>query len=74
MPPIPDAFLSDEDLDLRNLTDAELLAQWDLWLEQAQSTNDLDRHSYSHGVFIREPRPDEQGEYGPGLPPRDLFS
>jgi hypothetical protein len=25
------------------------------WLEQAQATNDLDAHLYSHGVFEREP-------------------
>jgi hypothetical protein len=48
-------FLSEEDLDLRNLTWEELLAQWDAWLLQAQSTNDLDEHLYSHGVFRVEP-------------------
>ncbi|MFH0945792.1 MAG: hypothetical protein V2A76_11390 [Planctomycetota bacterium] len=50
-----DEFLSSEDLDLRNLTDDELFAYWDLWLEQAQATNDLDEFSYSHGVFQVEP-------------------
>jgi hypothetical protein len=52
-----DEFLSEEDLDLRNLTDAELEAYWNLWLHQAQGTNDLDRDTYSHGVFVlmREP-------------------
>jgi len=50
-----DEFLSEEDLDLRHLTEQELYAWWDLWLLQAQSTNDLDRHLYSHGVFEREP-------------------
>ena len=50
-----DEFLSDEDLDLRNLTEEELFACWDLWLLQAQATNDLDRHTYSHGVFTVEP-------------------
>ena len=50
-----DEFLSEEDLDLRNLTWEELLAWWQLWLEQAQATNDLDRHLYSHGVFRSEP-------------------
>ncbi|MCI0651113.1 MAG: hypothetical protein L0Z55_04440 [Planctomycetes bacterium] len=52
-----DEFLSEEDLDLRNLTYMELLAWWDHWLEQAQSTNDLDADTYSHGVFVREPKP-----------------
>ncbi len=51
----PDAFLSEEDLDLRNLSDEELSAWWDLWLHQAQATNDLDRWQYSHGVFREEP-------------------
>lgn len=55
MRPLRDEFLSEEDLDLRNLTWEELLAWWQLWLEQAQATNDLDRHLYSHGVFRWEP-------------------
>lgn len=46
-----DEFLSEEDLDLRNLSEEELMAYWNLWLEQAQATNDLDEHTYSHGVF-----------------------
>lgn len=52
---LKDEFLSDEDLDLVNLSDEELLAYWDLWLRQAQSTNALDRYTYSHGVFMVEP-------------------
>lgn len=50
-----DKFLSEEDLDLKNLTEEELYAWWDLWLEQAQATNDMDEHTYSHGVFTTEP-------------------
>lgn len=50
-----DEFLSDEDLDLRNLSEAELEAYWDIWFRQAQSTNDQDAHLYSHGVFLEEP-------------------
>lgn len=50
-----DEFLSEEDLDLRSMTEAELLAYWDLWLRQAQATNDQDRHTYSHGVFTSTP-------------------
>ena len=46
-----DEFLSDEDLDLRNLSEEELVAYWNLWLEQAQASNDLDEHTYNHGVF-----------------------
>ncbi len=48
-------FLSDEDLDLRNVSWSELLAWWDLWLRQAQATNEADAHLYSHGVFRVEP-------------------
>jgi hypothetical protein len=50
-----DAFLSDEDLDLRHLSFAELNLVWNAWLRQAQATNEQDRHTYSHGVFTREP-------------------
>lgn len=50
-----DEFLSEEDLDLRNLSESELIAYWNLWLEQAQASNDLDRFSYSHGVFESAP-------------------
>lgn len=50
-----DHFLSEEDLDLRNLSWEELLAWWDLWLHQAQASNDRDEHLYSHGVFRIEP-------------------
>ncbi|MGB6222087.1 hypothetical protein [Haloferula sp.] len=45
-------FLSEEDLDLRNLSWDELMLVWNAWLRQAQSTNDEDRHSYEHGVFV----------------------
>ena len=47
-----DEFLSEEDLDLKNLTWDELVAYWNQWLLQAQATNDLDRDEYSHGVFV----------------------
>ncbi|HWM94842.1 MAG TPA: hypothetical protein VN493_29075 [Thermoanaerobaculia bacterium] len=50
-----DEFLSEEDLDLRNLSWDELIAYWNLWLHQAQATNDLDDDLYSHGVFERDP-------------------
>jgi hypothetical protein len=52
---IRDEFLSEEDLDLRNLSWEELIAYWNLWLHQAQATNDLDENLYSHGVFERDP-------------------
>jgi hypothetical protein len=52
MNPLRDEFLSEEDLDLRNLSEEELVAYWNLWLEQAQQTNDADAHAYTHGVFV----------------------
>ena len=55
MTPIRDEFLSEEDLDLRNLSGEELVAYWNQWLEQAQATNAADAHTYSHGVFEYEP-------------------
>ncbi len=55
LPPRRDEFLSEEDLDLQNLSSEELEAWWNVWLEAAQSTNEKDRHEYSHGVFRREP-------------------
>jgi hypothetical protein len=55
MTALRDEFLSEEDLDLRNLSQDELIAYWNLWLEQAQATNDLDEALYSHGVFERDP-------------------
>lgn len=54
-----DEFLSDEDLDLKNLSTEELEAYWLLWLTQAQATNEADRATYSHGVFDRDPAPDQ---------------
>ena len=50
-----DEFLSEDDLDLRSLTEEELDAAWTAWLYQAQITNDQDRGTYSHGVFTEEP-------------------
>ncbi len=48
---IPDQFLSEEDLDIRNMREEELYAYWDMWLLQAQSTNNQEKDQYSHGVF-----------------------
>ena len=50
-----DQFLSEEDLDLKNLSWEELLAVWDAWLRQASITDDADARLYSHGVFTTEP-------------------
>lgn len=59
-----DEFLSEEDLDLKNLMEEELYVYWNLWLEQSQATNDANAHLYSHGVFQREPQADEGDDAG----------
>jgi hypothetical protein len=46
-----DEFLSEEDLDLQNLSQKELEEWWNAWLEAAQATNEEDQWVYSHGVF-----------------------
>ena len=58
---IRDEFLSEGDLDLRNLSEEELIAYWNLWLRQAQASNDLDEDLYSHGVFERAPKVSRRG-------------
>jgi hypothetical protein len=63
-----DEFLSEEDLDLRNLSREELFAYWDAWLEQAQTTNEKDAHLYSHGVFTLDPTR-SSGRDAPGKAP-----
>jgi hypothetical protein len=44
------AMLSEDDRNLRDLSDEELALAWDLWFDLAQTTNDADP-LYSHGVF-----------------------
>lgn len=56
-----DEFLSEEDLDLRTMSHEELLAYWDQWLLQAQTTNPHDRRTYSHGVFVMIDEPEKGG-------------
>lgn len=68
MTDIRDEFLSEEDLDLQNLSHEELIAYWNLWLLQAQVTNELDEPFYSHGVFERDPAVRTPGS--PSLGPR----
>ncbi len=65
---LPDSFLSEEDLDLANLSEQELDAVWEAWFEAAQSTNDANADRYSHACF---------GDYapypvGPKKPPTAL--
>lgn len=58
-------MLSDDDLNLKEMSDQELAAAWDLWFDLAQSTNDADP-PYTHGVFVNltwddvAPLPDEE--------------
>ncbi len=47
-------MLSEDDLDLKDLTREELDLAWDLWFDLAQSTNDADP-PYTHGVFVQLP-------------------
>jgi len=44
-------MLSEDDLDLRLMSDDELEAAWDLWFDLAQETNAFDP-AYSHGVLV----------------------
>jgi hypothetical protein len=43
-------MLSEDDVNLRELSDEELALAWDLWFDLAQTTND-DDPPYTHGVF-----------------------
>lgn len=62
-------FLSEEDMDLRNLGWEELVTVWNQWLRQAQSTNEEDRDSYEHGVFMAVPSGSHKvGRGGPAAP------
>jgi hypothetical protein len=44
-------LLSEDDLNLRDMTAEELDQAWDLWFDLAQATNDFDP-PYTHGVFV----------------------
>jgi hypothetical protein len=43
-------MLSDDDLNLHDLTEEELESAWELWFDLAQTTNEWDP-PYEHGVF-----------------------
>lgn len=43
-------MLSEDDRNLREMTNEELALAWDLWFDIAQTTNDSDP-PYTHGVF-----------------------
>ena len=57
------SMLSEDDLNLSELTDEELDRAWDLWFDLAQSTNVWDP-PYTHGVFVRLTREDETRRAG----------
>jgi hypothetical protein len=44
-------LLSEDDLNLKDMTPEELDRAWDLWFDLAQATNDFDP-PYTHGVFV----------------------
>ena len=44
-------MLSDDDLDLKDLSDEQLAEAWDLWFDLAQHTND-DDPLHTHGAFV----------------------
>jgi hypothetical protein len=44
-------MLSEDDVNLRSMSDEELDAAWDLWFDLAQETNAFDP-TYSHGVLV----------------------
>jgi hypothetical protein len=57
-------MLSEDDLNLKDMTPEELDRAWDLWFTLAQATNDFDP-PWTHGVFLLchlEPEPPLQAE------------
>jgi len=44
-------MLSEDDVNLRSMSDEELDAAWDLWFDLAQETNAFDP-AYTHGVLV----------------------
>ncbi len=44
-------LLSEDNLDLKDMTDEELGRAWDLWFDLAQTTNETDP-PWTHGVFL----------------------
>lgn len=61
-------MLSEDDLNLREMTDEELGAAWDLWFDLAQTTNDFDP-AYTHGVFVGcTPDPEVTAAKAPSAP------
>jgi hypothetical protein len=44
-------LLSEDDLNLKDMSREELDRAWDLWFDLAQTTNDFDP-PWTHGVFV----------------------
>ncbi len=65
-------MLSDDDLNLEDMSEEELAAAWDLWFDLAQTTNDADP-PYTHGVFVNltwnDVAPPIGGAVGGGVSP-----
>jgi hypothetical protein len=58
-------MLSEDDRNVRDMTDEELALAWDLWFDLAQVTNEFDP-PYTHGVFAGiDPEPREAGRPAP---------
>jgi hypothetical protein len=71
--PVEDRFLSEEDLDLANLSWDELIAVWNAWLRQASATNEAGRapllaRSFHHRAEARSRG--RRPRVGPDTPPR----
>lgn len=64
-------LLSDDDLNLRDMSDEELARAWDLWFDLAQTTND-DDPPYTHGVLVGIEATSDASDRRPDLkgPPR----
>ena len=57
------SMLSEDDLNLSELTDEELDRAWDLWFDLAQTTNEWEP-PYTHGVFVGLEREEEDDPAG----------
>lgn len=57
--------LSEDDLNLKEMSDEELALAFDLWFDLAQATNDFDP-PYTHGVFQRCVITERDSSPGPG--------
>jgi len=44
-------FLSEEDLDLQNLSREEITVVWCAWFDASQATNMMDADHFSHACF-----------------------